>query len=242
VQVLRALGTVRVVLPAAEQSWKGKAMSRFGRVAVKPYDGVGVEGFVVEGTPADCVNLGVHSLFADPPDWVISGINIGDNVGLAFSLNSGTVGAAFEGALLGLPSVAFSHHVTYAMYREWSTEGCLSGPEAERAVQQAAAAVGRLMPAILAHGLPEGAMLLNINFPKHLAPETPVRWTRLQNNRYGALFEPDGDGYRHRYRGDAWREPGERNDRDVVESGAISVTALTLGGMNVAGLRPYSFS
>lgn len=242
VEVLRGLGTVRVVVPASEQSWKGKSMSRFGKVVVRPYAGFGVEGYTVEGTPADCVNLGVHSLFEGPPDWVISGINIGDNVGLAFILNSGTVGAAVEGALLGIPSLAFSHHVTYPMYREWSTEGRLTGADAERAVANAAASVGRLLPTILERGLPAQAVVLNINFPHGVEPETPVRWTQMQINSYGALFEADGDGYRHRYRGDAWREPSPCNDRDVVEGGEISVTPLTLRGLNLTGADPYPFA
>lgn len=238
---LRELGTVRVAVPAEEQSWKGKAISRFGKLKVEPRVEFGVDAFAVHGTPADCVNLGVHQLFADPPDWVVSGINIGENVGLAFILNSGTVGAAFEAALSGIPAVAFSHHVTWEIYNQWSTEGGLTGPEAESAVENAAAAVGRMMPALLSHGLPDGASMLNINFPRDLNAETPTRWTVLQNNRYGGLFERDGDGFRHRYQGDSWREEGAGMDREVVESGEISVTPLTLGGFNPSGVSPFSF-
>lgn len=241
VEMLRGLGTVRVAAPASEQSWKAKAITRFGKVEVRSHDGFGVEGFAVKGTPSDCVNLGVHSLFGDPPDWVVSGINIGDNVGLAFVMNSGTVGAAIEAALLGIPAVAFSHHLADPLYRQWSTEGRLTGAEAEAAVGSAAAAVGRLMPTILKHGLPENAMMLNINFPHGVRADTPVRWTQPQINSYGALFEKDGDGYRHRYRGDAWREPSENNDRDVVEGGEISVSALTLRNLSLTGFAPYSF-
>ena len=241
VERLRELGTVRLVVPAEEQSWKGKAMSRFGTLRAEAREDFGVEAFSVDGTPSDCVNLGVHQLFPDPPDWVVSGINIGDNVGLAFILNSGTVGAAFEAALLGIPAVAFSHHVTWDVYRQWSTEGRLTGAAAETAVQDAAEAVGRLMPPLLAHGLPSGAMMLNINLPREVGRNTGVRWTRLQNNRYGGLFERDGAGYRHRYRGDAWRESGDNRDRDVVESGLISVTPLTLSALNVPDVQPFSF-
>ncbi|MCZ6647604.1 MAG: 5'/3'-nucleotidase SurE [SAR324 cluster bacterium] len=239
---LRKLGTVRLVVPAEEQSWKSKAMSRFGELIVRAQDGFGIEAYTVTGTPADCVNLGVHRLFSDPPDWVISGINIGDNLGLAFVLNSGTVGAAFESALLGIPAVAFSHHVTREMYFQWSDHGRLAGAAGEKAVANAAAAVGRLMPAVLAHGLPAGAMMLNINFPQDVNANTAVRWTRLQNNRYGSLFEPEGAGYRHRYRGDTWSEAAEHNDREVLESGAISVTPLTLDGLNLPYGEPFSFS
>lgn len=238
---LQALGTVRMVVPAEEQSWKAKAMTRFGRLLAEPREGYGIEAYTVTGTPADCVNLGVHQLFGDPPDWVISGINIGQNTGLAFALNSGTVGAAFEAALLGIPAVAFSHRIRPEIFRQWSTEGRLSGEEAETAVREAAEAVGRMMPVVLAHGLPGGTMMLNVNFPHDVNPDTPVRWTRLRHNRYGSLFERDGEGYRHAWRGDAWWEEAEDDDRGALESGAISVTPLTLGGLNVPGAEPLPF-
>ena len=241
IERLRPLGTVRLVAPAEEQSWKGKAMTRFGTLRVEARPEFGVEAYAVHGTPADCVNLGVHQLFSDPPDWVVSGINIGDNVGVSFIMNSGTVGAAFEGALLGIPAVAFSHHVTWEIYRQWSAEGRLSGAEAEAAVESAAAAVGRLMPPLLAHGLPPGAAMLNINLPRGVGATTAVRWTHLQQNSYGGLFEQVEGGYRHRYRGDAWRDSSEGNDRDVVESGVISVTPLTLPGRTAPEVTPFSF-
>ena len=60
------------------------------------------------GTPADCANLGIHSVFDTRPDLVVSGINIGLNHGLAFVMGRGTVGAATEGVIAGLPAIAFS--------------------------------------------------------------------------------------------------------------------------------------
>jgi 5'-nucleotidase len=64
--------------------------------------------FAVGGFPADCTNLGVHSLFDTPPELVVSGVNIGLNVGLGFFLSSGTVGAAMEGWIAGIPAIALS--------------------------------------------------------------------------------------------------------------------------------------
>ena len=149
------------------------------------------------------------------------------------------VEAAFEAALLGIPAVAFSHHVTWDIYNQWSKEGRLTGPEAEAVVENAAAALGRMIPPLLAQGLPEGASILNINFPRGVNQDTPIRSTRLQNNRYGSLFEPEGEGYRHRYRGDAWRESGTDNQSsappraharmDAGGSASPSMTKLASG-------------
>ncbi|MEE8396594.1 MAG: 5'/3'-nucleotidase SurE [bacterium] len=238
---LSALGTVRVAVPAHEQSWKGKAMTRFGQVRVQRRPELGEQAFAVEGTPADCVNLGVHNLFDGPPDWVISGINIGANIGLSFLLNSGTVGAAMEGALLGLPAVAFSLRTTKAMFAQWSDTGRIGGRAEQRALGHAAGNAVRVMRAVLKHGLPAGAMVLNVNFPIAVSPSTPIRWTHLLENRYGPLFdkEPQGEGYRHRYQGDSWRDPAQGSDWDVVEGGEISVTPLTFSRLTHPPGKPF---
>jgi 5'-nucleotidase len=233
VAALGRLGRVRVAVPAHEQSWQGKAMSRHRPVQVERREGLGVEAYAVAGTPADCVNLAIHRLFADPPDWVVSGVNIGWNTGLTFALNSGTIGAAIEGALNGLPAVAFSQKVAPEHYQQWMREGRVTGAGSEAMVQAAGERVAAMMARLVAHGLPPGAMLLNVNFPRDLAATTPVGWAPLLDNRYGALFALEGSAYRHQYRSDAWADTGTRSDRAVVERGGISVTALSLQGLSL---------
>jgi len=107
-KALQDLGTVRIVVPECERSWIGKAISRFETVRLRTVERDGLTLHAVAGTPADCVSLGVHELFPQPPDLVVSGINLGLNFGTAFVLSSGTVGAAIEAALAGVPGIAFS--------------------------------------------------------------------------------------------------------------------------------------
>ena len=90
VRALAKLDDVRVAVPDAERSWIGKAISRFETVTTRRVAESGIESVLVSGTPADSVNLGVHSLWPEPPDLVVSGVNIGLNVGAAFFLSSGT--------------------------------------------------------------------------------------------------------------------------------------------------------
>ena len=241
VERLSTLGTVRLVLPMEEQSWKGKSMTRWEHIPVERRDDFGVEAFAVGGTPADCANLGVHRLFPDRPDWLVAGINIGHNLGIAFVFNSGTLGAAFEGALLGLPALAFSHSVSRPMFQQWAETKQIVGKEADRLIGGAAEGVERLMRAIVPRGLPTGVQVLNINLPRVTAPDTPVRWTRLLNHSYDSLFESDGEGYRHKYKGDGWREPKGETDRDVIDRGEISITPLSLTGINAAPGEGYDF-
>ena len=121
---LAEIAELRLAVPLHERSWTGKSMTRHGLVRAHRLDErsypelAGLNGYAIEGTPADCTNLGIHELFESPPDWVISGINIGVNAGLNFIVNSGTVGAAFEASLTGVPAAAFSVHMIRPVYDE----------------------------------------------------------------------------------------------------------------------------
>ena len=82
VDYFQAMGDVKAVVPAEEQSWKGKAMTRFGTRHVEPLDGFACETYAFSGTPADCANFGIYHLFdGGKPDLVISGVNMGSNSG-----------------------------------------------------------------------------------------------------------------------------------------------------------------
>jgi 5'-nucleotidase len=233
VKHLGSLGTVSVAVPLREQSWKSKAMTRYEPITYEARAEFGVEAYAIDGTPSDCVNIAVHHLLAERPDWVISGINIGVNAGEAYVINSGTVGAAFEGGLLGLPAVAFSQYVPPAIFHEWTSEKRLTSPAAAALIEHGATRVARMMRTIVAEGLPPGAMLLNVNFPDGLAADTPVQWCNLLVTRYGSIFDREGDHFIHRFGGNVTREPHPLGDKDVVEQGKISVTALSLPGLAV---------
>lgn len=107
-EVAAAFGAVTVVAPASQCS----AMSH--RITFKPMKvqerqlGIpGVKAYSVEGTPADCVKTAVDALMVEKPDVVLSGINNGYNVGFDIAY-SGTVGAAMEALMLGIPAIAVS--------------------------------------------------------------------------------------------------------------------------------------
>ena len=105
---LSRLGEVRVVAPSQEQSGVGHSITYLTPLIVKEvYDGEKHWGWAVEGSPADCVKLGVSQLCPRRPDLVVSGINSGWNVGINV-LYSGTVAAAIEGAFFGITSIAVS--------------------------------------------------------------------------------------------------------------------------------------
>jgi len=97
-----------IVAPEVEQSAVGHAITLFRPLMVRRVkkDGI-LMGYAVKGTPSDCVKIGVRELSEKPVDLVVSGINLGANVGINV-IYSGTVSAATEGVILGIPSVAIS--------------------------------------------------------------------------------------------------------------------------------------
>lgn len=103
-EALQELGDVTVVAPDRERSAAGHSLTLHSPLRVfELRDG----WFAVDGTPTDCVNMGIHSLLSSPPDLVVSGINHGGNMGDDITY-SGTVAAAMEANLMGIPALAVS--------------------------------------------------------------------------------------------------------------------------------------
>ncbi len=110
IKELSPLYEVMVVAPATQQSAVSKALTLYSPLRANAYslrDFPTVEAYAVSGTPVDCVRLGLGNLISSRPDIAISGINIGHNVGTD-TLYSGTVAAAQEAAIRGIPSIALS--------------------------------------------------------------------------------------------------------------------------------------
>ncbi len=157
-QSLRALAAYRitVVAPSEQQSASSHSLTLTNPLRVLD---CGVDRYAVTGTPTDCVLVALeHLLRDDRPDCVISGINHGPNMGEDVTY-SGTVAAAMEGAILGIPSVALSLAAWHP--HDWSG---------------AAAFVRQRLPAILASGL-DPRTLLNVNIPE--LPPHAIRGLRV---------------------------------------------------------------
>ena len=147
VRELKKIGSVTVVAPEKQQSAVGHAITMNFPLRVKEFKKNGtLFGYAVEGTPADAVKLAVRALLKRKPDILVSGINHGSNTAISV-IYSGTVSAATEGTILGIPSIAFSL-TTF-------------GPADFRY----AAKFARKLTNLVAHkGLPSGT-LLNVNIP-----------------------------------------------------------------------------
>ena len=125
IALLADFGELTIVVPAQEQSWRGKCMTRHGKLALEETEICGHKAYSVDGSPADCANAGLHHLCDSPPDLVVSGINLGHNVGLGYVFSSGTVGACLEGNICGVPGLALSQRLPGDLYHAWNRDRAL---------------------------------------------------------------------------------------------------------------------
>jgi 5'-nucleotidase len=232
---LGELAPVRIVVPDGERSWISKAISRWGDVPVQTVIEKGLEIKTVRGFPADCTNLAVHSLFDSPPDMVVAGVNIGLNTGLGFFLSSGTVGAAMEGWIAGIPALAFSVGVPQDD-RHWK-ERIREGDYVDL-WPRAAELSADIVKIVRQSGFPPGVDMLNINFPVDADIETPRVVTRLATVGYKRLFRQRNDGVYVHDASASLRETGPLDGTDVaiVRDGRVSITPIRLA--HAAPLEP----
>lgn len=205
-RALEPLGEVHVLAPEREQSACGHALTLHRPLRV---DLVGERRHAVNGTPSDCVNLGVLGFLPERPVLVVSGINHGANLGDDVTY-SGTVSAAMEGTLLGLPSIAVS---------------LVSGGDFDEAGR-----VARLIAMrVLVHGLP-AKTLLNVNVPP--VPPRGIRVTRLGHRVYdGTVVEqtdPRGRPYYWIGAGPPLWSALDGTDMGAVHDGFVAVTPVHL--------------
>ncbi|MGD0795788.1 MAG: 5'/3'-nucleotidase SurE [Dehalococcoidales bacterium] len=202
---------VTVVAPDGERSAIGTAVTLFQPLhAVETQSPVAaVRTWAVDGSPSDCVILGLGKLIQDKVDMVVSGINPNLNLGEDVHI-SGTVGAALQGYFRGLPALA------------------ISAPPESRTGLESAARVAALLAARMAGPTPH-KIFLNVNVPDGpLSGVAGVKITRLARSSHINTVEEGDDGQRKQYRLVRARltNTGDNTDIQAIEQGYISMTAL----------------
>lgn len=178
---LSELGYVHVAAPREQSSGAGRSLpsTSDGRIQLEQVvvNGKTWQVHAVGGTPAQAVLHAAFEILPRIPDLVVSGINYGENVGSGITV-SGTVGAAMEGASLGVPAMAVSletlqeHHLSYSTEVDFSTAAYFTAYFARW---------------LLEKPLPPDVHLLKVEVPRGASVETPWHITRLSMQRY---FEP----------------------------------------------------
>ena len=220
-EALQEMAQVTVVAPDRERSATGHSLTLYSPLRVFELR----EGwYAVDGTPTDCVNMGIHSLLDTPPDIVVSGINHGGNMGDDITY-SGTVAAAMEANLMGIPAVA----VSLATFGH-----TLNFPDAARS------ALG-LVREVARNGLPPDTFI-NVNIPdlpfSDIKP--PVVTRQGKRSFIGKIVDKvDPRGRKYYWIGS--EEPtfldDDGTDFNAVGKGHISVTPLHLDLTNYRSME-----
>lgn len=165
---------VTVICPDRERSATGHGLTLHDPIRAEVIDGIfhpKVKAWSCSGTPSDCIKLGLGALIDSPPDFVLSGINHGSNLGTDV-LYSGTVSAAMEGVIEGIPSIAFS--LTSYKFQEFEVAAMFAKTLIDQLVAQP----------------PINVILLNVNIPAVKSSEIAgVKITRQGIRRYFDTFE-----------------------------------------------------
>lgn len=211
---LADIGHVTVAAPDRERSAAGHAITMRDplRAVQVSFDITGVRAYAVEGTPADCIKLGIDVLMDDKPDVVFSGINRGANLGTDV-IYSGTVSAAIEGAIFNIPAVAMS--VTSYEYLDYSAAAVLAAD---------------ICRTLIEHDMPSN-ILLNVNIPPMPIEEIKgIRITHMgvkrYKNNYEQRYDPRGRPY-YWLTGELIEEANdETSDIIAIEQGYVSITPI----------------
>lgn len=214
-QGLKEIGEVTVVAPLSEQSAAGHSITMKDPLRViRFYKNGDFFGYAVEGTPADCVKMGIRNIMPEPPDIVVSGINHGSNTASNI-IYSGTVSAAREATLMDVPAIAMSQTSHFA-----------------KDFTFAAKVAKALVTKTIEKGIPSGT-LLNVNVPD--VPEHEIKGIKITrqglakwSDKYESRVDPMGKEY-------FWLtgeliddDVNEDNDQLAITKKYVSVTPVKI--------------
>jgi len=231
-RVLREIDGVEVdvIAPDSNRSATARSITTRSPLTVEEIEfGDGDRGYATDGTPVDCVRFAELGLVGHRPDLIVSGINHGANLGDDITY-SGTVAAAFEGIVLGIPAVAVSQQ---------SSGGGMGYVSGQFDFSVAAPFTAELVRCLIKEPMPPET-LINVNCPA--GEPTGVEVTKLGKRLYNdelKLVSEDGDG-RRRYEIYGWQpgyEEAEGTDLTAIAQGRIAVTPIHFDLTDHGGLE-----
>ena len=221
--------SVYVAAPEKEQSWIGRAISRNSEIRIQKNKNTfpkEVEAWSLTGTPTDCVNIALGHLLPNPPDIVLSGINLGYNTTEILILSSGTIAGAVEGSLWGIPSIALSQAIPDEIFPQISSENGQTDKRFSSVIQASANKASQLAIDAVRNP-PKKGTILNVNFPATMDPRTDTEITQPAKIHLGSLYEKVAkDCFHFKYSEGKLLCNNSNSDRDALARGKISITEL----------------
>ncbi len=225
-KALSAEHEVYVVAPDRERSAMGHALTLHEPVKVQAYDFPFpvAKAYSIGGTPSDCVKLALNALLDVKMDAMVSGINHGPNLG-SDVIYSGTVSAALEGAIYGLPSIAVS---------------LVNGYDKQMDFSHGAAFIADFLPKALAMGIPAKSVL-NVNIPavpldQFKGAKICDLGTRMYTDSYERRLDPRGGIYYWLAGEVIETDAGEHSDVEAIRQHYVSITPVHYNLTNYAAL------
>jgi 5'-nucleotidase len=215
---------VVAVAPDTQKSWLGKSISRKNQLVLKKEKLEEFEVYTVNGTPADCVQIGLYDVVKMKPKLVVSGINIGMNAGHGRILSSGTAGAGMEAVIDGIRAVISSLHFT----DDNNESTNFFHRDYYHVYENPAKITAKVVSSIIGEQLEEDIDLLAINIPTDATLSTDFEITSLFREKYGKLFFRKGDVFVHENPPIVFENAPPGTDFHALANDKISITPISL--------------
>ena len=212
------------ITPAVEMSWVGKAISARSNLTLKTVRSHELQLQTLNGTPADCVQVGLYHLLKTPPAMVVSGINMGENTGHGRILSSGTVGACMEAAIAGIRALCASIQIPPEVREKVD----FFEHKNHHIFDNHAKIVEKLVGILIKKDFPDGVDIFSVNMPFDVDIDTKIELTKPFKASYGTLFEQHGSIFRLKKLHLLSTEINPGTDIFALNNGRISVTPIDL--------------
>ena len=215
--------SVVVVAPTKEKSWIGKAITTKERLKLKKVKLDGFDIFTLNGTPADCVQIGLYNLLDSFPKMVVSGVNQGANVGHARILSSGTIGAAMEASIEGVKALASSLRIPREIKKTLNLFN-----QKNYTVFETPAEITVKLVKILIDKEFDDVDLFSANIPYDVTLNAEIEITKPFKDPYGKLFYKKEDGFFLSTPSLDFRNLKDGTDLKALYERKISITPISL--------------
>ncbi|MDH7517553.1 MAG: 5'/3'-nucleotidase SurE [Candidatus Thermoplasmatota archaeon] len=215
--------SVVTVTPDKEKSWVGKAVTTKKPLKLKKVKLKGFDIFTINGTPADCVQIGLYNVLDYLPKMVVSGINQGSNVGHARILSSGTVGATMEAAIEGVKALASSLRIPREIKKTLDLFD-----EKNYVVFENAAKITAKLTKMLIDKEFDDVDLFSANIPFNVSLDAEIEITKPFKKPYGKLFYEQGDELILRTPNLDFVDLQDGTDLKAISEGKVSLTPINL--------------
>jgi 5'-nucleotidase len=213
------------ITPDTEKSWIGKAITTKKELKLTKIKKENYEIFLLDGTPADCVQVGFYNILKTKPKLVLSGINQGSNVGNARILSSGTIGAAMEASIEGVYAIASSLRIPLEIKKTLN----LFDENNYIYFENAAKITAKLTKILIDKKFDNGIDLFSINIPFDATLDSGIAVTKPFKDPYGQLFYLKENGsIFHKTPRLEFKNLKEGTDLKALSEGKISVTPISL--------------